>query len=112
MNKIILIGRLTKDPETKITGEDGKMMTRFILAVDRNYKNAEGEVEADFIPVVFWGHKAEIISKYMKKGRLLSVSGRIQTRSYDDSEGNKRYITEVSADDFQFIDSSKEENII
>ena len=112
MNKIILIGRLTKDPETKIIDENGRAMTKFTLAVNRSFKNAEGEIEADFIPVVFWGRKAEIISKYMKKGRLISISGRVQTRNYDDATGIKRYVTEVVADDFQFVDYNKEESVI
>lgn len=112
MNKIILIGRLTRDPEMKLLEDSGKTITRFTLAVDRNFKNSSGEREVDFIPVVLWGKKGEIVSEYMVKGKLLSVSGRLQTGSYEDKEGHKRYIAEVVADDFQFIDFRKQEENI
>ena len=108
MNKIILIGRLTKDPETTVIEETGKVLCKFILAVDRQYKDANGDKQADFIPIVFWGKKAEIINEYMTKGKLISVSGRLQTGSYEASDGTKRYKAEVIAEDFQFIDSKKE----
>lgn len=108
MNKIILIGRLTKDPETKVIEETGKVLCKLILAVDRQYKDANGDKQADFIPIVFWDKKAEIICEYMTKGRLISVSGRLQTGSYEASDGTKRYKAEVIVEDFQFIDSKKE----
>ena len=108
MNKIILIGRLTKDPETTVIEETGKVLCKFILAVDRQFKDANGDKQADFIPIVFWGKKAEIINEYMTKGKLISVSGRLQTGSYEASDGTKRYKAEVIAEDFQFIDSKKE----
>jgi len=108
MNKIILIGRLTKDPETKIIEETGRVLCKFILAVDRHFKDANGEKQADFIPVIFWGKKAEIISEYMTKGRLISISGRLQTDHYEASDGTMRYKAEVVADDFQFVDGKKE----
>lgn len=109
MNRIFLIGRLTKDPETKVFEETGKTVTRFTLAVDRTYKNSNGEREADFIPIVLWGKRAEVVSQYMKKGKLISLSGRLQTRSYVDNKGDKKYIAEVVTDEFQFIDSKKSE---
>ena len=108
MNKIILIGRLTKDPETTVMEETGKVLCKFILAVDRQFKGASGEKQTDFIPIIFWGKKAEIINEYMTKGRLISVSGRLQTGSYEASDGTKKYTFEVLAEDFQFIDSKKE----
>lgn len=112
MNRIVLVGRLTKNPDTKVIEENGKVYTRFILAVDRTYKNADGERDADFIPVVLWGKRAEIISEYMSKGRMISISGRLQTRSYEDKDGTRKYIAEVLADEFQFIDSRKAEEKI
>lgn len=109
MNRIVLVGRLTRDPETKILEDSEKVLAKFTLAVDRGYKNSNGEKEVDFIPVVFWGKKAEIISKYLKKGKLISLTGRLRTRTYEDKESNKRFIAEVVADEFGFIDSKKEE---
>jgi single-strand DNA-binding protein len=107
MNKVILIGRLTKDPELKFTPGTGTAVATFTLAVDRRVSNKDGQKEADFINVVAWNKAAEIIANYMSKGRMLAVSGRIQTRSYDAKDGTKRYVTEVVADDFQFVDSNK-----
>lgn len=109
MNRIVLVGRLVKDPEMKVFEDSGKAVTRFILAVERTYKNTEGEREADFIPVVFWGKKAEILNEHLSKGRLISVTGRLQTGSYDDKEGKRKYIAEVVADEFQFISAKKTE---
>ena len=112
MNRVVLVGRLTKDPDTRTFEENGKVVTRFILAVDRPFKNGDGEREADFIPVVLWGRRAEIASEYMAKGRMISVSGRLQTGSYDDKEGKRKYSAEIIVDEFQFIDSKKaEENV-
>jgi len=107
MNRIFLIGRLTKDPETKVFEQTGKTVTRFTLAVDRNFKNSSGEKETDFIPIVLWGKRAEVVSTYMKKGSQISLGGRLQTRSYVDNNGDKKYIAEVITDEFQFIDSKK-----
>ena len=109
MNRIVLLGRLTKDPDMKVLEENGKVVTKFILAVDRTYKNASGEREADFIPVVLWGRKAEVTSEYMKKGSMVTVSGSLQTRNYEDKDGIKRYIFEVIASEIQFVDSRKAE---
>lgn len=107
MNKIVLLGRLIKDPELKQVEGTEKVFTRFIMAVERNFKNADGTRKADLIPVTIWGKKAEIICKYMTKGSLLSVSGRLRTGSYEDKENNKRYIAEVVAEDFRFVSGSK-----
>lgn len=107
MNKVIMIGRLTKDPDVKIVGENEKMVISFTLAVDGRYKNSDGEKEVDFIPVSLWGRKAEALAQYMSKGRLCSVSGRIHIRSYDDKEGNRKHFTEVIADEVTLLDFKK-----
>lgn len=104
MNKAVLIGRLTKDPEVRTTAS-GIKTASFTLAVDRNYKNSDGERETDFIPIVTWRGAAELAEKYLTKGKQLAVSGRIQTRNYEDKEGNRRFVTEVVADELQFLSS-------
>lgn len=103
MNKVVLIGRLTKDPELKFTPGTGTAVATFTLAVDRRFSK-DGQREADFIPVVVWGKQAESTANYMSKGKLMGVSGRIQTRSYDAKDGTKRYITEVVAEEVQFLE--------
>ncbi|MBC2582214.1 single-stranded DNA-binding protein [Clostridium sp. DJ247] len=103
MNKVVLIGRLTKDPELKFTPGTGTAVATFTLAVDRRFSK-EGQREADFIPVVVWGKQAESTANYMGKGKLIGVSGRIQTRSYDAKDGTKRYVTEVIAEEVQFLE--------
>ncbi|MFL0250114.1 single-stranded DNA-binding protein [Clostridium neuense] len=103
MNKVVLIGRLTKDPELRFTPGNGTAVASFTLAVDRRFKK-EGQQEADFIPIVVWGKQAESTANYMSKGKLMGVSGRIQTRSYDAKDGTKRYVTEVVADEVQFLE--------
>ncbi|KGK88011.1 single-stranded DNA-binding protein [Clostridium sp. HMP27] len=103
MNKVILIGRLTKDPELKFTPGEGKAVTTFTIAIDRR-TGKDGKKEADFIPCVVWGKQAEIIANYSGKGKQICVSGRIQTRNYDNKEGKKVYNTEVVADQVQIID--------
>ena len=108
MNKSILIGRLTRDVELKYI-PSGKAVATFTLAVDRSFTNAQGEREADFIPCVVWDKLAETCGKYLSKGRLCAVSGRIQTRNYDTPEGTKRYITEIVADEVQFLERAKEQ---
>ena len=108
MNKVVLIGRLTKDPDLRFTtGENSKAVVRLTLAVDR-YNTKTGEREADFIPVVIWGKQAEATANYTNKGSQLAISGRIQTRNYENQEGKNVYVTEVIADQFggvQFIGS-------
>lgn len=103
MNKVVVIGRLTKDPELRFTPGNGTAVASFTLAVDRRFKK-EGQQEADFIPVVVWGKQAESTANYMSKGKLMGVSGRIQTRSYDAKDGTKRYVTEVVAEEVQFLE--------
>ena len=102
MNKVILIGRLTKDPELKFTPGTGTAVTSLTLAVDK-FNRQSGQREADFIPVVVWGKQAESTANYMSKGSQMAISGRIQTRSYDAKDGTKRYVTEVVAEDVQFL---------
>lgn len=111
MNKVVLIGRLTKDPELKFTPGTGTAVATLTLAVDRRISNKNGQREADFIPIVIWGKAAENTATYMAKGRLMAVSGRIQTRSYEAKDGTKRYITEVVAEEVKFLDKGKGTNI-
>lgn len=102
MNKVILIGRLTRDPEMRTT-PSGVATTSFTIAVQRNYANAQGDREADFINCVAWRKQAENIAKYCIKGSQVAVDGRIQTRNYDAQDGTKRYVTEVIADNVTFL---------
>lgn len=109
MNKVFLIGRLTRDPELRYTSSNLPVAS-FTVAVNRSYTNQAGEREADFINVVVWRKQAENIKNYLKQGSQIAIDGRIQTRSYDDSEGKKRYVTEVVADNVQFLDSKGSKN--
>lgn len=111
INKTLLIGRLTKDPEVK-KFQGGTAVASFTLAVDRNYKNKDGEREADFIPVVAWRKTAELLEKYTHRGDMLAVVGRIQTRSYETPDGYKRYVTEVVADEVQFVQTKEKSDIV
>lgn len=103
MNKVTLIGRLTKDPELKYTPGAGTAVLTITLAVDRRF-NKEGQKETDFIPVVIWGKQAESTAQYVSKGKLIAIAGRIQTRNYDHKDGYKVYVTEVVAEEVQFIE--------
>ena len=106
MNKAILIGRLTKDPELRTT-PTGRNVCQFSVAVSRNFTNANGEREADFINCVVWDKQAENLVKYQKKGNQIAVEGRIQTRNYDDKDGKKVYVTEILASNISFLDSKR-----
>ena len=106
MNKTILIGKLTKDPDVKYINGDTAVAS-FTLAVDRRFKNKDGNKEADFINCVAWNKTAELIEKYISKGSQIAISGRIQTRNYEASDGTRRYITEVVAEEVQFIDTNR-----
>ena len=110
MNKIILLGRLIRDPELRTVESGDKVYTKFIIAVERNFKSVDGTRKADLIPVMVWGKKAEVICRYLKKGSSISLSGRLRTGSYEDKNGNKRYIAEVIAEDFKFIGNRRESN--
>lgn len=105
MNKTELIGRLIKDAELKFLPGSGSAVTTFTLAVNRRFKK-EGQQEADFIPVVVYGKTAEATANYTAKGSLVGVAGRIQTRNYEAKDGTRRYITEVVADEVEFLSKS------
>lgn len=107
MNNVCLIGRLTKDVEVRYTQTNNTMVVSFTLAVNRKFAKKD-EQQADFINIIAWNKTAEFCSKYFKKGMQVSVVGRIQTRSWDDQNGQKRYATEVIADELGFADSKKE----
>lgn len=104
MNKCFLIGNLTRDPELATTNS-GVSVCRFNLAVTRNFSNSEGEREADFLSIIVWRGQAESCHKYLKKGSKCAVAGAIQTRTYDAQDGTKRYVTEIVADNVEFLSS-------
>jgi len=107
LNRVILIGRLTRDPELRYT-PSGVAVTQFTIAVDRPFTSQGGEREADFIPVVTWRQLAETCANYLRKGRLTAVEGRIQVRNYENNEGKRVYVTEVIADNVRFLESNRE----
>lgn len=107
INNIVLVGRLTKDPDLRYTAS-GDATAYFTLAVNRSYKNANGQYDADFINCVIWRKKAETLAQYAKKGTLLGVTGRIQTRNYENQQGQRVYVTEVVADNFQLLESRRQ----
>jgi single-strand DNA-binding protein len=109
LNRIILIGRLTKDPELRYTSS-GAAVASFTLAVDRNYANQQGQREADFIRIVVWKKLAEVCANNLGKGRLVAVEGRLQVRSYDGSDGQKKQASEVIAENVRFLDWPKDGN--
>jgi len=109
MNKAILMGRLTKDPELRYTSGNNTAVASFTLAVNRRMVK-EGQQQADFINVVAWTKTAEFVGKYFTKGMQVAVVGRLQTRTWDDSEGKRHYITEVVADETYFADSKRSSN--
>lgn len=106
MNKVILLGRLTKDVETRYTQSTNIQVSSFTLAVNRRFAK-EGEQQADFINIVAWNKTAEFCSKYFRKGQQVAVVGRIQTRTWDDDQGQKHYVTEVVAEEVYFADTKK-----
>lgn len=107
LNKIFIMGRLTRDPELRRT-QNGTAVTSFTLAVDRDFKNADGTNDTDFIDVVAWRTTAEFVSKYFSKGRMAVVEGRIQVRDWQDKDGNRRKSVEVVADNVYFADSKRD----
>ena len=102
MNKVVLIGRLTKNPELRFTPGTGKAVATFTIAVDRKF--SKEKKETDFIPIVVWGKQGESAANNLEKGRLVGISGRIQTRNYEGKDGIRRYVTEIVADEVQFLD--------
>ncbi|HFI0024828.1 TPA: single-stranded DNA-binding protein [Streptococcus suis] len=104
INNVVLVGRMTRDAELRYTPSNQAVAT-FTLAVNRNFKNQNGEREADFINVVIWRQQAENLANWAKKGALIGVTGRIQTRNYDNQQGQRVYVTEVVAESFQLLES-------
>lgn len=107
MNKVFLIGNLTRDPEFKKTPNDISVCT-FSIAVNRRFASANGEREADFLNIVAWRGLADICAKYLGKGSKVAVAGEIRTRNYVNQQGDKRYVTEIQADDVQFLNSKRD----
>ncbi len=111
MNKVFLIGNLTKDPELSTTN-NGVKFCKFTLAVSRNYGSKDGKRETDFLSVVVWRAQADNCARYLKKGSKAAVSGSIQTRSYDAPDGTKRHIVEIAADEVQFLSTKNDGELI
>lgn len=109
INRTVLVGRLTRDPQLKRT-QQGDAVASFTLAVNRNYTTRDGQQQADFINCIVWKKQAENIVKYCSKGSLVGVDGRIQTRSYENNQGQKVYVVEVVCDSVQFLETKKAEN--
>ena len=108
MNKVILMGRLTKDPEVRYTQTNNTLVASFTLAVNRRFARQGEERQADFFNIVAWNKTGEFVSKYFKKGQQVGVIGRLQTRNWDDDQGQKHYVTEVIAEETYFADSKRE----
>lgn len=109
INNTVLVGRLTKDPDLRYTA-NGAAVASFSLAVNRNFTNASGEREADFINCVIWRKPAETLANYARKGHLIGVTGRIQTRNYENNQGQRVYVTEVVAENFQLLEKRDANN--
>ena len=109
INNVVLVGRLTRDVDLRYTS-NGTAYASFTVAVERNFKNQNGEKETDFINCVMWRKPAENLANYTKKGSLIGVSGRIQTRNYENEQGQRVYVTEVLAEKFSILDSSKKDD--
>ena len=108
INRVVLVGRMTKDPELRRTAK-GEPVTSFTLAVNRNFKNAQGNTDADFVNCIIWHKSAENVERYCSKGSLVGVEGRIQTRTYDNNQGQKVYVTEVICDSVQFLNTKQQD---
>ena len=109
LNNVCLVGRMTKDAELRYTPNNQAVAT-FTLAVNRQFKNQNGEREADFINCVIWRQQAENLANWAKKGALIGITGRIQTRNYENQQGQRVYVTEVVADNFQLLEFNKQDN--
>lgn len=109
INRVVLVGRLTKDPEYKVT-PSGVSVATFTLAINRNFTNAQGERQADFINCIVFRKQAENVNNYLNKGSLAGVEGRLQSRSYDNQEGRKVFVTEVICDSVQFLEPKNSQN--
>ena len=108
MNKIMLVGRLVRDPEVRSTST-GSSTANFTVAVSRNFKNKDGNYDADFLPCVAFRNSADFVSKYFKKGSLIGIEGRVQTRNYDAQDGTKKYITEVIVSNVELVSYKKDD---
>lgn len=108
INNVVLVGRMTRDAELRYTPQN-KAVATFTLAVNRNFKNQNGEREADFINCILWNQQAENLANWAKKGTLIGITGRIQTRNYENQQGQRVYVTEVMANNFQMLESRKEQ---
>ena len=108
MNKVILMGRLTRDPEVRYTQTNNTLVASFSLAVNRRFTREGDTQTADFINIVAWGKTGEFCSKYFKKGQQVAIVGRLQTRTWEDQQGQKRYVTEVIAEETYFADSKRD----
>lgn len=106
MNKVLLVGRITKDIEKRST-QNGKSVATFNIAVQRKFKNQDGKYDSDFVNCVAWGLNADFITRYFKKGSKIGIVGSLQSRTYDDKNGNKRYVTEVLVDEVEFVETNK-----
>lgn len=109
LNRVVLVGRLTKDPELRYT-PNGVAVANFTLAVNRPFSNQQGDREADFINCVVWRKPAENVANFLNKGSLAGVDGRVQTRSYDNNEGRRVFVTEIVADSVQFLEPRNSQN--
>lgn len=109
INRVVLVGRLTKDPEYRVT-PSGTSVATFTLAINRNFTNADGERQADFINCVVFKKQAENVNNYLKKASLAGIEGRLQSRSYDNQEGRKVFVTEVICDSVQFLEPKNSQN--
>jgi single-strand DNA-binding protein len=107
INQVTLVGRLTKDPETRKTLE-GKSVLNATIAVNRHYKNQQGQVDTDFVLCTIWNRAADNTEKYCRKGSVIGVTGRIQTRYFDNDQGKRTYVTEIVAENVRFMDSRRE----
>ena len=107
INNVVLVGRLTRDPELRYTPA-GAAVANFTVAVDRNFTNQNGQREADFISCVMWRKSAENFANFTHKGSLVGIEGRIQTRNYENQQGNRVYVTEVVAENFSLLESRSE----
>lgn len=107
INNVTIMGRVVRDPELMVLNDDQGQYTRFTLAVDRAYKNRDGKQETDFIPIIAWNKKAEVICQYIKKGSLILIDGRLDVRPYIDKDNNKRTSISVVLNKFEFMDSKK-----
>jgi len=109
INQVTLVGRLTKNPELKRT-QDNIAVTNITLAVNRNFRNTNGQIEADFVQCTLWKRAAENTVQYCRKGSIIGIVGRIQTRNYENAEGKKVYVTEVIADSVRFLGGKQSED--